>query len=201
MFPGLFLTKLSLMSRVLLLGRAWSSNSVIGEARWSSHVCSGWDWTETPVPAIIRLAITSRPLKLLSRFILFSLRLGKQPSMFYGLSFFFCFLFWGKQSLLKFRHPARTLPGRMHWKLANKLPRLRMFQSLDVKYRKKFKSDLKQKEKFLTTNDRLKSWWNLSGITQPQLFFSPSLQESEETPVKNLLSGFLVSGIVMELRK
>ena len=184
MFPGLFLTKLSLMSRVLLLGRAWSSNSVIGEARWSSHVCSGWDWTETPVPAIIRLAITSRPLKLLSRFILFSLRLGKQPSMFYGLSFFFCFLFWGKQSLLKFRHPARTLPGRMHWKLANKLPRLRMFQSLDVKYRKKFKSDLKQKEKILTTMIVLIVDEILPASINRYLLL---LHESEEMPVKNLI--------------
>lgn len=38
----------------------------------------------------------------------------KQPSMFYGSILRFLYL-GGKQSLLKFRHPARTLPGRMHW--------------------------------------------------------------------------------------
>lgn len=86
-----FLTKLSLMSRVLRLGRAWSSDSVIVEAQWSSRLCSGWDSTETPICAMIRLAITSRPLKLLGRFILFfffSLRLGKNNlQCFMGLSF------------------------------------------------------------------------------------------------------------------
>ncbi len=112
-----FLTKLSLMSRVLRLGRAWSSDSVIGEAQWSSRLCSGWDSTETPICAMIRLAITSRPLKLLGRFILFFFFPSsgkKQPSMFYGSILRFLYL-GGKQSLLKFRHPARTLPGRMHW--------------------------------------------------------------------------------------
>ncbi len=90
---------------------------------------------------------------------------------------FFCFLFWGKQSLLKFRHPARTLPGRMHWKLANKLPRLRMFQSLDVKYRKKFKSDLKQKKKILTTMIVLELMKSFRHHSTATFFFSLSSEK------------------------
>lgn len=82
------LTKLSLMSRVLLRGRRFDSGGA-----GSNRVCNGWDWTHSAC-TIIRVAITSRPLKQVGRFILFSPFVwDNNLQCFYGISFFCCF-FW-----------------------------------------------------------------------------------------------------------
>lgn len=76
------------MSRVLLRGRRFDSGGA-----GSNRVCNGWDWTHSAC-TIIRVAITSRPLKQVGRFILFSPFVwDNNLQCFYGISFFCCF-FW-----------------------------------------------------------------------------------------------------------
>ena len=175
---GLFLTKLSLMSRVLLLGRRWSSNSDNGEARWSSRVCNGWDWTETPVCAIIRLAITSRPLKLLGRFILFSLRVwgnNLQCFMVYPFFLLFSFFFLGENN-----HFWNFAIRREHFRDGCIEISQQTSTVADVSEAwmwnigRVLKNHLKPKKENINHNDRLNSWWNPSGITQPLPPFFPS---------------------------
>ena len=73
-----------------------------------------------------------------------------------------------------------------------------MFQSLNVKYRKKFKSDLKQKEKILTTMIVLRVDEIFPASLNRNFFFPPLFKKVRKRQSKIF---FLVSGIVMELKK
>lgn len=117
----LFLTKWSSMSRVLLFHRICSSpgSIIIGEA-WSSR-WNGWAGTDGLVRPLLAWLPAADHWNNSTVSFFFPLRLGKQPSCFTVCVCFSSFFRWQKKrwhSLLKFRHPARALPGRMHWKYA-----------------------------------------------------------------------------------
>lgn len=195
-----FLTKLSLMSRVLRLGRAWSSDSVIVEAQWSSRLCSGWDSTETPICAMIRLAITSRPLKLLGRFILFFFFFPFvwEKTTFNVLWVYPSFPLFGRETITFEISPSgENTSGTDALKLTEKTSNAAdVSKAWMCKRKKSWSKKTTENNEISTTNDRLKSWWNPSGIIQPLPPLFLSTKACEEMPIKpkNLI-------IVKELRK